>query len=73
MGSDVLTAIENFKISDKCFDAEVTAIMGEAFDQACKEMHGKARPSGFKKRIAKRLIDIAGVASAAPRKCAKLP
>jgi hypothetical protein len=68
MGSDVLNAIKNFEISDRSFDAEATAKMGDAFDRACKDMHGKPQPDWFRESIAKRLIDIAARGERNPEK-----
>ena len=70
MSSDGPIAIENFEISDKCFDAEATANIGEAFDRACQEMHGKPQPAWFQESIAKRLIDIAARGECNAEKCA---
>ena len=55
----LLYARENVVISDRSFDAETTAIIGQAFDKACEEMHDKIQPDWFRESIAKRLIEIA--------------
>jgi hypothetical protein len=39
------------------FDDRVTAIMGEAFDSACKELHDTGQPPIVYEVIAKRIID----------------
>ena len=39
------------------FDDRVTAIMGEAFDSACKELHDSGQPPIVYEVIAKRIID----------------
>jgi hypothetical protein len=41
------------------FDDRVTQIMGEAFDDACKELHGTGQPPIVYEVIAKRIIDAA--------------
>jgi len=40
------------------FEPEATAAMGEAFDAACKELHGGGEPE-VRKLIAKRIIAAA--------------
>ena len=39
------------------FDDRVTAIMGDAFDRACKELHDSGQPSIVYEVIARRIID----------------
>lgn len=39
------------------FDDRMTAIMGEAFDAACKELHDTGQPPIVYEVIAKRIID----------------
>jgi hypothetical protein len=39
------------------FDDRVTAIMGDAFDRACKELHDSGQPPIVYEVIAKRIID----------------
>jgi len=41
------------------FDDRVTKIMGEAFDDACKELHDTGQPPIVYEVIAKRIIDAA--------------
>jgi hypothetical protein len=41
------------------FDDHVTQIMGEAFDDACKELHDTGQPPIVYEVIAKRIIDAA--------------
>jgi hypothetical protein len=41
------------------FDDEVTQILGDAFDSACKELHDKGQPTIVYEVIAKRIIDAA--------------
>jgi hypothetical protein len=55
----LLYARENVVISDRSFDAETTAIIGQAFDKAYEEMHDKIQPDWFRESIAKQLIEIA--------------
>ena len=41
------------------FDDRLTQIMGEAFDDACKELHDTGQPPIVYEVIAKRIIDAA--------------
>ena len=41
------------------FDDQATQILGEAFDNACKELHDKGQPTIVYEVIAKRIIDAA--------------
>jgi hypothetical protein len=41
------------------FEDRVTQIMGEAFDDACKELHDTGQPPIVYEVIAKRIIDAA--------------
>jgi hypothetical protein len=41
------------------FDDRVTQLMGEAFDNACKELHDTGQPAIVYEVIAKRIIDAA--------------
>ena len=41
------------------FDDPATQILGEAFDNACKELHDKGQPTIVYEVIAKRIIDAA--------------
>jgi hypothetical protein len=41
------------------FDDQATALMGEAFDAACKDLHDKGQPGIVYEVIAKRIIDAA--------------
>jgi hypothetical protein len=47
-------------ISDRTFDAEATAIICQAFDKTCKELHDTGQPEVVRELIAKRIIEIAG-------------
>jgi hypothetical protein len=38
------------------FEPEATAAMGEAFDAACKELHGAGQPEVVRKLMAERII-----------------
>jgi hypothetical protein len=44
---------------DVSFDPDATHIMGQAFDDACKELHGTGQSDLVKSVIAKRIIQIA--------------
>ena len=48
------------QISDRAFDAEVTALICQAFDKTCRALHDTGQPDSVKEIIAKRIIDIAG-------------
>jgi hypothetical protein len=48
------------QISDRSFDAETTALIGQAFDKTCRELHDSGQPASVKEIIAKRVIEIAG-------------
>jgi hypothetical protein len=52
-------AREKLVISDRSFDTEQVATIGEAFDKACKEMRDKGQPASLQESIAKRLVEIA--------------
>jgi hypothetical protein len=41
------------------FDDSATQIMGEAFDDACKELHDTGQPAVVYEVIAKRIVDAA--------------
>jgi hypothetical protein len=41
------------------FDDEVTALLGDAFDAACRELHDKGQPSIVHELIASRIIEAA--------------
>jgi hypothetical protein len=48
------------QISDRSFDAEMTALIGQAFDKICRELHDSGQPESVKEIIAKRIIEAAG-------------
>ena len=41
------------------FDPDMTLIMGEAFDRACRDLHDVGQPDLVKEVIASRIIDAA--------------
>jgi len=45
--------------SNAVFDDRVTALLGEAFDTACRELHDKGQPSIVYELIAMRIIEAA--------------
>ena len=45
--------------TDAVFDDRVTKMIGDAFDDACKELHDVGQPSVVLELIAKRIIDAA--------------
>jgi hypothetical protein len=44
---------------DAAFDAEMTRIMGEAFDHACASLHDIGQPDLVREVIARRIIEVA--------------
>jgi hypothetical protein len=48
------------QISDRAFDADVTALVCQAFDKTCRALHDTGQPESVKEIIAKRIIEIAG-------------
>jgi hypothetical protein len=55
----LLYAREKLVISERSFDAETTTIIGEAFDNVCKQVRDKGQPDSLQESIANRLIEIA--------------
>jgi hypothetical protein len=47
------------QISDRTFDAEVTALICQASDKTCRALHDTGQPHSVKEIIAKRIIGIA--------------
>jgi hypothetical protein len=45
--------------SGAAFDDDVTALLGEAFDAACRELHDKGQPPIVHELIATRIIEAA--------------
>jgi hypothetical protein len=41
------------------FDPDMTHVMGEAFDRACRDLHDVGQPDLIKEVIASRIIDAA--------------
>ena len=56
------------QISDRAFDAEVTALICQAFDLTCQAFHDAGQPELVKEIIAKRIIEIAGRGERDPQK-----
>ena len=48
------------------FDDRITEIMGEAFDNACRELHDSGQPSIVYEVIARRIIDATGTGERDP-------
>ena len=59
MGSVLKFPITDVAISDRAFDAETTALICQAFDLTCRDLHDKGQPALVTEIIAKRLIEIA--------------
>jgi hypothetical protein len=60
MASVLPSSKQPLQISDRSFDAETTALIGQAFDKTCRELHDKGQPASVKEIIAQRIIEIAG-------------
>ena len=58
-------------LADTSFDADVTRLLGQAFDQACAELHDNGQPSVVKEVIAKRIIELASEGERDPVKLSK--
>jgi hypothetical protein len=60
-------------LNDHVFDADMTRIMGQAFDAACKQVDGGGRPPELVKEVlAKRIIQLARTGERDPQSlCAK--
>jgi hypothetical protein len=56
-GNSVASILPFIRKAGAVFDDRVTAIMGEAFDSACKELHDSGQPAIVYEVIAKRIID----------------
>jgi hypothetical protein len=50
------------------FDPDMTHIMGEAFDRACKDLHVVGQPGIVKEVIASRIINVARDGERDPRR-----
>ena len=59
MGENVASILPFVQKAGAVFDDRVTQIMGEAFDDACKELHDTGQPPIVYEVIAKRIIDAA--------------
>jgi hypothetical protein len=57
--SNVASILPFIRKAGTVFDDRVTAVMGEAFDSACKELHDTGQPPIVYEVIAKRIIDAA--------------
>jgi hypothetical protein len=55
--SNVASILPFIRKAGTVFDDRVTAVMGEAFDSACKELHDTGQPPIVYEVIAKRIID----------------
>jgi hypothetical protein len=58
-GMGVGSILPFIRTAGVAFDDQVTHIMGEAFDSACKELHDSGQPKIVYEVIAKRIIDAA--------------
>jgi hypothetical protein len=59
MEDAVASIIPFVRKSGAVFDDHVTALLGEAFDAVCREMHDKGQPAIVHELIAVRIIDLA--------------
>ncbi len=65
----LLYSTETFEFSSLGFDIETTAIIRQAFDKACKEIHDEGQPTAsVKMMIAERLVEIVAHGERAPDK-----
>jgi hypothetical protein len=58
-GYAVASILPFVRKSDAVFDDRVTALLGEAFDAACRELHDKGQPSIVYELIATKIIEAA--------------
>jgi hypothetical protein len=56
------------EIFDRSFDPETTASIGQAFENACREMLARGQPASLYDSIAKRLIVLAARGERDPAK-----
>jgi hypothetical protein len=52
--------IDFIRSTDGAFDAQATALLAQAFDKACAELHDRGQPIIVREIIARRIIEIAG-------------
>ena len=57
--SNVASILPFIRKTDAVFDDRITKMIGDAFDDACKELHDVGQPSVVLELIAKRIIDAA--------------
>jgi len=58
-------------IKDRVFDPHAIAVMGEAFDAACKELHDTGQPEIVREVIAERIIELATTGELNPARLRK--
>jgi hypothetical protein len=68
MGSVLQFRTTDVPIFDRAFDAETTALICQAFDLTCRELHDRGQPAVVTEIIARRLIEIAGRGERDPEK-----
>jgi hypothetical protein len=56
------------QLSNRCFDEEMTALLGEAFDQICKQLPKGRSNTISRETIARRIIHIASRGERDPEK-----
>jgi hypothetical protein len=57
--SNVVSILPFIRKADAVFDDRITKIIGDAFDDACKELHDVGQPAVVLELIARRIIDAA--------------
>jgi hypothetical protein len=62
---------EFIQLSDRCFDEETTALLGQAFDQICKELPNGRSNTISREIIARHIIQIASRGERDPEKLSK--
>lgn len=67
-----MISIIPFLKPDAAFDADITKVMDDAFDAACRELHDTGQPHVVKEIMAKRIIDAVRNGERNPQRlCAK--
>jgi hypothetical protein len=62
------TSAEIVQLSDRCFDEEMTALIGQTFDRICAELPENQSIAVSREAVAKRVIHIVGRGERNPEK-----
>lgn len=68
IGSFFPTSAEIIQMSDRCFDAATTALIGQAFDRICQQLPEGQLDTVSREIIAKRIICLASRGERDPEK-----